>query len=169
MDRERLVKLLNMTDSQHDGEALTAIRRSNALLRQSKTSWAEVLTPLNQPQQVSPPKSEVEPKSAPRQKTAGWGSDLFGDEPTVSPATIGKNNKADDYKTFARARIRSVPIFLRLFFFPIWAFAETYVTTVYRESFGTQVISITVPLLLGGIAGVLWFAIAKIIVKALTI
>src|SRR5713101_6237128 len=43
VDRSRLVKLLNITESQHDAEALAAIRRSNDLLRRSKTSWVELL------------------------------------------------------------------------------------------------------------------------------
>ena len=41
-DRERLVKLLNMTHSASDGEALAAIRKCNELLRQHKLSWIDV-------------------------------------------------------------------------------------------------------------------------------
>src|SRR5216683_3347611 len=166
VDRERLVKLLNMTESQHDAEALTAIRRSNDLLRRSMTSWAELLTLPDQAEIAVQPPSQPEPRSAPRQKPPGWGSDLFGDEPTVPPPATKKDDR-DKFKTVARTRIRSVPVVCRRLFFPIWAFAETYVTAVYRERFRIKLISITVPLVVGGIAGALWFAIAKTIVGAL--
>jgi hypothetical protein len=59
VDRSRLVKLLNMTDSQHDAEALSAIRRSNDLLRRSNTSWAELLILPDQPELVSQRKPEL--------------------------------------------------------------------------------------------------------------
>lgn len=42
-DRERLIKLLGMTGSVHDGEALVAIRKSNELLRSLKLGWADVI------------------------------------------------------------------------------------------------------------------------------
>lgn len=42
---ERLSRLLGMTGSAHDGEALNAIRMANALLRKHRTSWAEILMP----------------------------------------------------------------------------------------------------------------------------
>ena len=85
LDRGLLVKLLNMTESQHDAEALAAIRRSNDLLRRSKTTWTELLAPPTKPETApAPPKAQ--PRSAPRQKSAGWGSDLWGDEPALPPA-----------------------------------------------------------------------------------
>lgn len=43
----RLVKLLGMTSSTHDGEALVAIRKANALLKQQGCTWDEMfVTPL---------------------------------------------------------------------------------------------------------------------------
>jgi len=167
VDMVRLVKLLNMTESQHDGEALTAIRRSNALLRQSKTSWEELLAPLSTPQQVSPPHPKPEQPIAPERKTTDWGSDLFGDEPTFTNGSTEKDAK-DDAKVFARFKIRSVPLVWRLFFFPIWAAAETYVATVYREPLATRLIAIAMPLMVGGFAAVMWFAIATTVAKALS-
>jgi hypothetical protein len=172
VDRARLVKLLNLTESQHDGEALTAIRRSNEMLRRSKTSWEEVLTPApSDQQQASPPPPEPEPERKPRPRTAGWGSDLFGEEASVPPPPKEKDerneSKINEYKTIARARIRSIPIFYRLVFFPIWAFAESYVTAVYRERLPTKLISIIAPLAVGALTGALWFIVAKAIVEAM--
>jgi hypothetical protein len=43
----RLSRLLAMTTSSHDGEALNAIRMANALLKRQGMTWGEVLpTPL---------------------------------------------------------------------------------------------------------------------------
>ena len=43
LDRDRLVKLLNLTDSQHDAEALAAIRKSNQLLKFYGVTWHALL------------------------------------------------------------------------------------------------------------------------------
>jgi hypothetical protein len=43
LDKDRLAKLLNLTESEHDGEALSAIRKANDLLRQHGTSWPAAL------------------------------------------------------------------------------------------------------------------------------
>lgn len=41
----RLSRLLGMTGSSHDGEALNAMRMANALLQKHRTNWAEILVP----------------------------------------------------------------------------------------------------------------------------
>lgn len=43
IDTTLLAKLLSMTDSQHDAEALAAIRKANELLRFQATTWSDVL------------------------------------------------------------------------------------------------------------------------------
>jgi len=43
IDRERLVRLLRVTESDQDAEALIAIRKSNELLRAHGKSWADVI------------------------------------------------------------------------------------------------------------------------------
>ena len=53
-DIQRLSKLLGMTGSAHDGEALAAARKANGLLRQLGLSWTELLSssepaPVHQP------------------------------------------------------------------------------------------------------------------------
>lgn len=45
MDRARLAKLMAMTTSDHDPEALAALRMANAMLVKEKLTWAEVLAP----------------------------------------------------------------------------------------------------------------------------
>lgn len=43
LDKDRLAKLLNLTESAHDAEALAAIRKANELLRLSQTNWPAAL------------------------------------------------------------------------------------------------------------------------------
>jgi hypothetical protein len=43
IDRERLIRLLRMTESDRDAEALIAIRKANAMLRQLGMGWSDVI------------------------------------------------------------------------------------------------------------------------------
>ena len=43
LDRVRLAKLLGMTTSSFDGEALTAMRRANELVKGGRTTWVEII------------------------------------------------------------------------------------------------------------------------------
>lgn len=43
MDLDRLAKLMGLTTSDQDGEALNAIRMANKLLAAEKTTWSEIL------------------------------------------------------------------------------------------------------------------------------
>lgn len=43
LDRKRLIQFMGMTFSNGDGEALTALRKANALLHAEGMSWADVL------------------------------------------------------------------------------------------------------------------------------
>ena len=55
LDRDRLVKFLNLTDSQHDAEVLLAIRKSNELLRYSGVKWMDVVESTTQPENSPEP------------------------------------------------------------------------------------------------------------------
>ncbi len=43
IDRERLIRLLRMTESDRDAEALIAIRKSNEMLRANGMSWSDLI------------------------------------------------------------------------------------------------------------------------------
>ena len=58
LDRNRLVKFLNMTDSQHDAEVLIAIRKSNELLRLHQVKWIDLLGPRSRAP-LTPPGSRA--------------------------------------------------------------------------------------------------------------
>jgi len=55
LDRRRLVKVLGMLGSRHDGEVLAAARLAQYMIGQAKTSWAEVLEvkPGEEPEPVA--------------------------------------------------------------------------------------------------------------------
>ena len=95
IDRERLVRLLRMTESDRDAEALIAIRKSNELLRAHRTSWADVID--------LPPQDEVQP-------------DPPGD---WSPVLLPGYERSDIIRRSIR---REFPI--TLVFFPLWIAAE---------------------------------------------
>jgi hypothetical protein len=43
IDRDRLIRLLRMTESDRDAEALIAIRKTNAMLRANGKTWSDVI------------------------------------------------------------------------------------------------------------------------------
>lgn len=45
--KDKLIKVLNLTTSNHDGEALNAIRLANAIIKEAKLNWASVIERLS--------------------------------------------------------------------------------------------------------------------------
>ena len=43
MKMELLTKILGMTGSEHDGEALAALRKAQGMMREAKVTWADLL------------------------------------------------------------------------------------------------------------------------------
>jgi len=43
LDRDRLAKILAMTTSENDGEALSAVRRANKIIKDAGLAWTDVL------------------------------------------------------------------------------------------------------------------------------
>lgn len=43
MDRDKMIKLMNLTFSDNDHEALAALRKANAMLREEKKMWGDLL------------------------------------------------------------------------------------------------------------------------------
>jgi len=70
IDLTQLVKILNLTQSDSDGEALNALRMANSKLKAAGLTWQDILSPTYQP------KKEVERpykfKEAPHTFNAGF-------------------------------------------------------------------------------------------------
>jgi len=54
-EQKRLVKLLAMTTSNHDGEALAAARKANAFVQKLDMSWESILCPEQEQDNVAQP------------------------------------------------------------------------------------------------------------------
>jgi hypothetical protein len=123
VDRDRLIKLLNMTASQHDAEVLVAIRKSNALLRRNGTTWSDLLGTAAPPSFEDPAADyQIRPEEDDfREFDFAHASDARG----LWEARV----RANAFK----AEIRAVPFWLRLLFFPLWAGAEVVATAVVPE------------------------------------
>ena len=94
IDRERLIRLLRMTESDRDAEALIAIRKTNAMLKKNGMSWSDVIDlPL--------------PAEAPFVST-NW-----------SEVSLAGYERSDGIRRSIR---REFPITLA--FFPLWIAAE---------------------------------------------
>jgi hypothetical protein len=97
IDKERLIRLLRMTESDRDAEALIAIRKSNELLRAHKKNWSDVID-------LCPPPDE-EPHGM---HPADW-----------SPVSRAGYERSDRIRGSIR---KEFPISLA--FFPLWIAAE---------------------------------------------
>ena len=69
---EQFVKLMMMTTSDRDPEALTAIRKANALLKAEGKNWEELITGLVPMENDRPRQEEPSPRRRPREETPPW-------------------------------------------------------------------------------------------------
>lgn len=79
-----LIKLMMMTTSSSDGEALTAIRKANAILAEANVNWAEFLTAVESGKAKEDNSFRTKPSE--RQKRR---DQSFGDNNAFSD--VGKN------------------------------------------------------------------------------
>jgi len=130
-DRERLVKLLSMTHSASDGEALAAIRKCNELLRQHKLGWNDVL-----PQQCSSqPRRTPREGPTPFRGAAGTArpSSVQAFEASLRREKYLKRVRRSETSAALQVGIGRVPLLLRLAFFPLWAAAAMLAKVVIPE------------------------------------
>jgi hypothetical protein len=94
IDRERLIRLLRMTESDRDAEALIAIRKTNAMLKANGASWSDVI--------------DLPAPAAPQAASTDW-----------SYASLAGYERSDGIRRSVR---QEFPIMLA--FFPLWIAAE---------------------------------------------
>ena len=122
-NRSRFLRILSLTDSPNDSEALSAVRRANALLHAAGLSWDKLI--------VVPPPPDAEPKPAEESEDPLWADAWMffpGNWPSDPMMPLGKRNA----EAHARLRsiaswLRSVASWLRLTFFRAWTAAVTFV------------------------------------------
>lgn len=133
LDKDRLAKLLSMTSSEHDAEALAAIRKANDLLRINRKTWFDVLSTAAPV--LEPPRSEA-PRYAPR--------------PAGPPPPPAGYQRLRDY----RDALRREPFLPRLLGFPFWLLIEAVAFIFPRAQLNTRGSFIAVIFALGMLGGI---------------
>lgn len=104
VDRQRLEKLLGLMGSPHDGEALAAARKADALVRSAKLTWADVLAGPPRPGQPQEPHANM-------RKDARWHDGQAGvPEPPASTLRLSDQEVIDALLASERvpARLKSM-------------------------------------------------------------
>jgi hypothetical protein len=149
LDKERLAKLLSMTSSDHDAEALAAVRKANELLRLNKKSWSDVLgsdPPAIEPPRPAPP-SPVWPAAA---RSSPYGPPPRAPEPPPGYQRL----------RYYRDALRHEPFLPRLLGFPFWLVIELMALVfpnIFVNTRGRFIAFIFALGMLAGIAG--WIAL----------
>lgn len=85
-----LIKLMMMTTSPHDGEALTAIRKANAMLAEANVNWAEFLSAVSTTKKATDNEFRKPPSQRRRQHERSEEDNAFSD------VGKGSSQKFDD-------------------------------------------------------------------------
>jgi hypothetical protein len=148
LNRAQLIKLLNLTGSEYDAEALNAIRRSNALLRKHRATWADLLALPQEPAQAR------QPRPRPR------GSDAFRDKPMweskVRHSQWQGYRATNATKQVQFSRIGSLSPSLSVLFFPVAVYVWLYEEVVLTRRGRLRQFAMFVPIFGGGTASLIW-------------
>ena len=155
LNRDQLIKLLNLTGSEYDAEALNAIRRANALLRKHRATWADLLARPQEPAEAQQP----EPTQA-QQRPRPMDSDAFEVKsvwnPKVRHAERHGYRATSATKQVQFSRIGSLPPSLSVLFFPITVYIWLYEGAAHTRRRWLKPVAILVPIFGGGTAALIW-------------
>jgi hypothetical protein len=167
LNRDQLIKLLNLTGSEYDAEALNAIRRANALLRKHRATWADLLSRPKEPaeaqqpepMQPSEPMQQSEPTQT-QQRPRPRDSDAFKVKsvwnPKVRHAEWHGYRATSATKQVQFSRIGSLPPSLSVLFFPITVYIWLYEGAALTRRRWLKPVAILVPIFGGGTAALIW-------------
>jgi len=166
LNRAQLIKLLNLTGSEYDAEALNAIRRSNALLRKHRTTWADLLALPQEPAKARQPG----PAQA-RQRSRG--SDAFRSKPMWEPkARYGQwhgYRATNATKQVQFSRIGSLSPSLSVLFFPVAVYVWLYEGVVLTRRWRLKPIAMLVPIFGGATAALIWVLMLSAVARLMGI
>lgn len=125
LDRSRFIRILKLTDSPNDSEALNAVRRANAMLRAAGMSWDRLV--------ILPPAVDTEPRTTEHREDPLWAdASMFfpGNWPSGPITPLGRRNAREQ----AHAWLRSAALWLRLALFPAWTAGVAFVAGYIDKS-----------------------------------
>jgi hypothetical protein len=155
LNRDQLIKLLNLTGSEYEAEALNAIRRANALLRKHRATWADLLARPQEPaeaQQPEPTQAQQRPRptdSDTRKVKSVW-------NPKVRHAEWHGYRATSATKQVQFSRIGSLPPSLSVLFFPITVYIWLYEGAPRTRRRWLKPVANLVPIFGGGTAALTW-------------
>ena len=154
LDKVRLAKLLSMTGSHHDGEVLTAIRKSNELLKLHRTNWSDVLgvaePAIGEADRPGPAKPATRSEPAAAADHMAW-------QP-VMPAGY-------EHAARYRSAFRKEPLLPRLLGFPFWIVVEVLAFAAPRMYLNTSGPMITAVFTISMVVGILsWIGLGYFLV-----
>ena len=137
LDRGHLVKLLNMTSSEYDAEALNAIRQADALLRKHGMTWVDLLTLPRESARAPQPESTQAPQQ----------------QPAPRPESSATSRTRPVRKLKVRHALAAA---LRGFFFPYPVFFWLYAMVVATTQRRLKPVAMLVPILGTVASALLW-------------
>jgi hypothetical protein len=150
LDRNRLVKFMNMTESQHDAEALLAIRKANELLRLNDLDWTDLVDRRPSARPSSQPASEPRDRRDPRARNFNDPGNRHG---SARHRRSAEEVRADNF----RATVRAIPLPIRVLFLPATVGAEVLAYAVLsKRSWVARSFGLVACLAVVGLVGVPW-------------
>jgi hypothetical protein len=143
LDKGRLAKLLKLTGSDHDAEALNAVRKANDLLRQCGANW-DIALGLARPAVEEPAAPTA--ASAPPQRPAPPPP-----PPHRPPPRPVSYQPIRDY----RNAFRREPLLPRLLAFPFWIVVELLAIVRPQKSLNTRGLMLSTIFTLSMMLGIL--------------
>jgi len=139
LNRDQLIKLLNLTRSENDAEALNAMRHADALLRKHR-AWAELLALSQESTKVPQPESTQAQQQRPRPRPRGF--EVFKTKPIWEPKV--------------RHALRPS---LTILFFPYVVFVWLYERVVLKTRRRLKPVAMLVPIFGGAMAALFWLCL----------
>ena len=153
LNRDQLIKLLNLTRSEYDAEALNAIRRANALLRKHRATWADLLALPQESAKARHPESTQAQQQRPRPR----GSDAF------KAKHVYRATNSTTQVQFSR--IERLPPSLAILFFPCVVYVWLYKRVVLTRLWRLKPVAMLVPIFGGATAALIWVCLLVAVVQ----
>jgi hypothetical protein len=164
-ERERFVKLLGLTHSNNDGEALAALRKCNDVLKQHRLSWADVVAGrcAREVDRDTDLLDDIGRVVNARQRN-GPASPSRAFAESIRREAYFEQTRRQQRVMAVRFRIRKIPLLLRLLFFPLWATAEMLAGVAASDtSTSVRAMKSFAALLVLAVSSVLWLQVFHIV------